>query len=199
MLIGIEAVGKLNNESGDRSCLFMPPNQIFIMKSFILAATSIACILSISSIATAEIQTVESKLANNSINSALAIKTSCQKALSTEDTKKIYNLLIARYQKINSLSNRDVDEGLKDFVVVKNLAIVDCEKQAYTREIEVFLESTELWSEYYKNIRNGQMTGVSRTKTPTKKVVRIDTYVKDKNGKWKNHIAASSYREVPGI
>jgi hypothetical protein len=169
------------------------------MKLFILAATSIVCTLTISSIATAEIQTVESKLANNSINSAVAIKTSCKKALSTEDTKKIYNLLTARYQKINSLSNRDSDEGLKDFVVVKNLTVVDCEKQAYTREIEVYLESTELWSEYYKNIENGEMTGVSKTKKPTKKVVRIDTYVKDKNGKWKEHISASSYRVVSGI
>jgi hypothetical protein len=183
MLISIDPVGKLNNESSQRSYLFV--TRTFMMKSFILAATSIAYILSTAntSVAKDKNQVVDNSAMDRNIS--MDINISCS-TLSSQDINSIHKLITATYKKSNSLDGEyDFDtRRLKTFAVVKKLTIVGCISKAYTRNTEVSVESITENSEYYKDLGDGS---VHRSERPASEFIIIMRYARQSNGTWSNN------------
>jgi hypothetical protein len=115
-------VGKLNDESSIRSYYSSP--QTFMLKSLIIAATSIACVLSIANIADANDRAFDLNLITRSNLIAKQTKTDrVNTTIPVADFKGIEQAILERYKRINKSPAYPAASGGINFYEVKEMKI----------------------------------------------------------------------------
>lgn len=160
-----------------------------MMKSFILAATSIACVLSLANISNAKDRGIDRPLITQNRSNLVAKKSSALSSypITKIEIKELYQLINERYKRMNIA--QEGGSGAKSFVEIKSLKLVDV--KTLLGETEFILEATMTTREYsYGNetnpIKIKAMNGVVKTvfTLDKEKEETINVYAKKRQGKW---------------